>query len=125
MNEVNFIVREPLLDPKQKVIGFQLSWQNPSLGVDLTSTDLSSLMEFVSAHLNDEESGFLLGDSVLFLEAVPELLQAEGLRLLSPKHTVLILSKQDFTNSETLELIKELRGLGYGICMRGADLSTL
>ena len=125
MNEVNFIVREPLLDPKQKVIGFQLSWQNATQNVDLTSTDLSLLMEFVSAQLNDEESGFLLGESVLFLEAAPELLQAEGLRLLSPEHTVLILSKQNFTNPETLELIKELRALGYGICMRGADLSTL
>ena len=125
MNEVNFIVREPLLDPKQRVIGFQLSWQNPNQSVALSSDDLSSLMEFVAEQLNDEETGFLLGDSVLFLEAVPELLQADGLKLLPPKHTVLILSKQDFTNSATLELIKELRQLGYGICMRGADLSTL
>ena len=113
MNEVNFIVREPLLDPKQRVIGFQLSWQNSNQAAELTSTDLSSLMEFVAEQLNNEESGFLLGDSILFLEAAPELLQAEGLRLLSPKHTVLILSKQDFTNSTTLELIKELRELGY------------
>ena len=125
MNEVNFIVREPLLDPKQRVIGFQLSWQHPDQSVALSSEDLSSLMEFVAEQLNDEETGFLLGDSVLFLDAVPELLQAGGLKLLSPKHTVLILSKQDFTNIATLELIKELRQLGYGICMRGADLSTL
>lgn len=125
MNEVNFIVREPLLDPKQRVIGFQLTWQHPEQTSGLTTEDLSSLMEFVAEQLNDDEAGFLLGDSVLFLEAVPELLQAEGLKLLSPKNTVLILSKSDFTNSATLELIKELRLLGYGICMRGADLSTL
>jgi c-di-GMP-related signal transduction protein len=125
MNEVNFIVREPLLDPKQRVIGFQLSWQHPDQTTVLSSEDLSSLMEFVAEQLNDEDSGFLLGDSLLFLQAAPELLQAEGLRLLSPKNTVLILAKQDFTNSATLELIKELRLLGYGICMRGADLSTL
>lgn len=125
MNEVNFIVREPLLDPKQRVIGFQLSWQHPEQTSGLTTEDLSSLMEFVAEQLNDDEAGFLLGDSVLFLEAAPALLQAEGLKLLSPKNTVLILSKSDFTNSTTLELIKELRLLGYGICMRGADLSTL
>lgn len=125
MNEVNFIVREPLLDPKQRVIGFQLSWQHPEQTSKLTTEDLSSLMEFVAEQLNDEDAGFLLGDSVLFLEAVPELLHAEGLKLLPPKNTVLILSKSDFTNSVTLDLIKELRLLGYGICMRGADLSTL
>ncbi|MDO8653687.1 MAG: HDOD domain-containing protein [Undibacterium sp.] len=125
MNEVNFIVREPLLDPKQRVIGFQLSWQHPEQTTELSIGDFSSLMEFVAEQLNDEETGFLLGDSMLFLDAVPELLRAEGLKLLPPKNTVLILSKKDFTNSSTLEAIKELRQLGYGICMKDADLSTL
>lgn len=125
MNEVNFIVREPLLDPKQRVIGFQLSWQHPEQTTELSIEDFSSLMEFVAEQLNDEETGFLLGDSMLFLDAVPELLRAEGLKLLPPQNTVLILSKKDFTNSSTLEAIKELRQLGYGICMKDADLSTL
>lgn len=125
MNEVNFIVREPLLDPKQRVIGFQLSWQHPEQTTELSIEDFSSLMEFVAEQLNDEETGFLLGDSMLFLDAVPELLHAEGLKLLPPQNTVLILSKKDFTNSSTLEAIKELRQLGYGICMKDADLSTL
>ncbi|MCU6433207.1 HDOD domain-containing protein [Undibacterium sp. Jales W-56] len=125
MNETNFIVREPLLDPKQRVIGFQLSWQNSSQAAELSVDDLNSLTEFVAEKLNDEETGFLLGDSVLFLDAVPELLKAEGLKLLPPKNIVLVLSKRDFTDPATLESIKELRQLGYGICMRGADLSTL
>ncbi|WP_295756748.1 EAL and HDOD domain-containing protein [Undibacterium sp.] len=125
MNEVNFIVREPLLDPKQRVIGFQLSWQHPEQVTELSTADLSSLMEFVAEQLVDDETGFLLGESVLFLDAVPELLAAEGLKLLPPKNTVLLLSKRDFTNPATLDAIKELRQLGYGICMKGADLSTL
>ena len=125
MSDANFIVREPLLDPKQRVIGFQLSWQNPNQSATLSVEDLDSLMEFVAQNLNDEETGFLLGDSVLFLEAAPELLLTDGLKLLPPKNTVLILSKRDFTNPTILEAIKELRALGYGICMRGADLSTL
>ncbi|MFZ6747617.1 EAL and HDOD domain-containing protein [Undibacterium sp. Ren11W] len=125
MNEVNFIVREPLLDPKQRVIGFQLSWQHPEQATEQSTEDLNSLMEFVAEQLMDDDVGFLLGDSVLFLDAVPELLAAEGLKLLPPKNTVLVLSKRDFTNPATLEVIKELRLLGYGICMKGADLSTL
>lgn len=125
MNEVNFIVREPLLDPKQNVIGFQLSWQHPELSTELSTDDLSALMAFVAEQLVDEDAGFLLGDSVLFLDAVPELLVADGLKLLPPKNTVLVLSKRDFTNAATLDAIKGLRQLGYGICMKGADLSTL
>lgn len=125
MNEANFIVREPLLDPKQRVIGFQLSWQHPEQATDLSTEDFNSLMTFVAEQLNDDETGFLLGDNVLFMDAVPELLRADGLKLLPPKNTVLILSKRDFTNSNTLEAIKDLRQLGYGICMKDADLSTL
>jgi c-di-GMP-related signal transduction protein len=125
MSEVNFIVREPLLDPRQRVIGFQLSWQHPLQAAALSDEDLNGLMKFVAEQLNDENAGFLLGDSILFLDAVPELLAAENLKLLSPKNTVLILSQDDFKNSETLEAIKHLRSLGYGICMRGADLSSL
>ena len=72
MNEVNFIVREPLLDPKQRVIGFQLSWQKPSDPSGSESVeDLDSLMTFVAEQLNDDDKGFLLGDNLLFLEAVP------------------------------------------------------
>lgn len=125
MSDVNFIVREPLLDPKQKVTGFQLSWQHPAQSNELSAEDLNQLLEFVADQLVDEENGFLLGDSVLFLEAAPELLRTEGLRLLPPKNTVLILLKRDFTDADTLEAIKELRQLGFGICLRGADLSTL
>jgi c-di-GMP-related signal transduction protein len=27
MHQTNFIVREPLLDPQQRVIGYELCWQ--------------------------------------------------------------------------------------------------
>lgn len=125
MSEANFIVREPLLDPKQKVIGFQLSWQQPEQADEASIENLNSLMEFVAEHLLDEDKGFLLGDSLLFVEAMPELLQTDGLKLLPPKNTVLILHKKYFASNETLEAVKQLRQLGYGICLRGAEVTTL
>lgn len=126
MSEVNFIVREPLLDPKQKVIGLQLSWQHPSDQAENESVEnLDALMTFVAEHLNDDDKGFLLGDNLLFIEAVPALLQTEGLRLLSPKNTVLIMSKRYFAEGPELELIKKVRAEGYGISVRGGDLSGL
>lgn len=125
MNEVNFIVREPLLDPKQKVIGFQLSWQQASQTDESNAEDLNSLLEFVAAHLIDDDNGFLLGDSLLFLEASPELLLAEGLKLLPPQNTVLILAKKYFASETTLNAVAQLRASGYGICLRGAEVTTL
>jgi c-di-GMP-related signal transduction protein len=125
MGDINFIVREPLLDPKQNVIGLQLSWQRAGAGEPQTVEELNELFSFLADQLTDLERGFLLGDSVMFIESVPSLLKAESLRLLPPKNTTIILSKADFADESTLESIKELRNIGYGICMRGADLGTL
>ena len=125
MIEDNFILREPLLDPKQRVIGFQFFWQQRDAAVEATSANLDHLLEFVAGHLNDGSNGFLLGDSLLFLEAAPELLTAEGVKLFPPKSTVLILHKKYFANETTLEAVKKLRELGFGICLRGAEVTTL
>ncbi|MFZ6772406.1 EAL and HDOD domain-containing protein [Undibacterium sp. SXout7W] len=125
MNEANFIVREPLLDPKQRVIGFQLSWQSPDQSTEVSIDSLNLLLAFVAEHLHDDEKGFLLGDSLLFLEAVPELLQADALTLLPPGNTVLILQKKYFASETAFEAVKNLRQLGYGICLRGAEITTL
>lgn len=125
MSDVKFIVREPLLDPSQRVIGFQLSWQQNAKAAELDTTELSALMSFVANELGDEDGKFLLDDSLIFLEAVPGLLQAEGLRQLSPKNTVLIFSKRYFADEASIAAIKELRTAGFGIYLKNADISAL
>ena len=124
MSHTNFIVREPLLDPAQKVVGYQLSWQQRNAGeVDVAAID--ALIAFVADEFNDEEKGYLLADSIIFLEAMPGLLQAASLKKLSPKNTVLIFSKRYFGDQQSIDAIKELRTLGFGICLRNADATVL
>jgi EAL and modified HD-GYP domain-containing signal transduction protein len=53
MHQTNFIVREPLLDPKQRVIGYELCWQQQN-GREVGAADLESLVGFVAEHLVDE-----------------------------------------------------------------------
>lgn len=125
MSGTNFIVREPLLDPSQRVSGYQLSWHGAKKTTEIDIATLSSLMSFVAMQLNDEEKGSQLADSMIFLEAIPGLLQTEGLRLLPPKNTVLIFSKRYFGDQESIAAIKELRSLGFGICLRNADITAL
>ncbi|MBC3868686.1 EAL and HDOD domain-containing protein [Undibacterium oligocarboniphilum] len=124
MIENNFILREPLLDPKQKVIGFQFSWQQTNSESKLDAENLDYLLEFVAGHLNDED-GFLIGNSLVFLEALPELLHSESLKLFPAKNTVLILHKKYFADESVLNAVKQLRADGFGICLRGAEVSTL
>ena len=80
MSKENFIVREPLLDRTQKVIGFQLSWQNQSNAIETDPEALSSLLQIVAEQFHDDEKGFLLDDSVIFLEAVPALLKLDVIK---------------------------------------------
>ena len=121
----NFILREPLLDPKQKVIGFEFSWQQKDGQGESDSEELNYLLGFVAGHLNDEDKGYLLGDSMIFIEAAPDLLQAESLEQFPAEKTVLILHKRHFAEQTTLDRVKALRSRGFGICLRGAEVTTL
>ncbi|HXA48457.1 MAG TPA: histidine kinase, partial [Burkholderiaceae bacterium] len=107
MLDKNFIVREPLLDPKQKVLGYELSLQglNQDPPNDVDGIDL---VEFIAKQLNRQESGWLLEDSLLFLDASPALILSEALVALPPKNIVLAALASDFSNPDIAEALKAL-----------------
>jgi len=124
MHDTNFILREPLLNAKQQVIGYELSWQQKNTD-PLSDEDLNALLEFVADQLIDEDDGWMLGESLIFLETVPALFKAQALKRLPPKNIVLTIRRSYLQDEATLEAVKELRTQGYGICLRGADINRL
>jgi c-di-GMP-related signal transduction protein len=124
MHQTNFIVREPLLDPKQRVIGYELSWQQQN-GNEVTEAALESLVSFVAAHVVDDEGGWLLRDKILFLDAVPAMLSTDALHSLPPERTVLTVQASDLNSRDTLAAMQALRAGGVGIAIRGADAALL
>jgi EAL and modified HD-GYP domain-containing signal transduction protein len=124
MHQTNFIVREPLLDPKQRVIGYELCWQQHG-GQEVGAADLESLVGFVAEHLVDEEHGWLLRDKLLFLDAVPAMLSTDALHALPPERTVLSIAVRDLANTDTRAAVQALRAGGVGISLRGANLELL
>ncbi|MFL6674520.1 MAG: EAL and HDOD domain-containing protein [Massilia sp.] len=124
MHQTNFIVREPLLDPKQRVIGYELSWQQHN-GTEVTDADLEALVGFVAAHVVDDEAGWLLRDKILFLDAVPAMLSLDALHALPPERTVLSLDVRHLMDNDTRAAVKALRAGGVGISIRGGDLALL
>jgi c-di-GMP-related signal transduction protein len=123
MVETQFIVREPLLDPKQRVMGYELTWQKSARdGKAASDEELEALLGFVAFQLNDVDHGWLLRDKVLFLDAVPALLSTDALHAMPPQHTVLTLHRRDFANPDVLAAVRALRAGGIGISLRGADL---
>lgn len=125
MLDVKFLVREPLLDPKQHVTGYELTWQQRNNGQDQPGEeDLQELFSLVAGELNNEDGEWLLGDKILFFEATPDLLLSEALQSLPPKNTVLTLTAKDLANPGVLETARSLRHQGYGISLRNADLQA-
>jgi EAL and modified HD-GYP domain-containing signal transduction protein len=124
MHQTNFLVREPLLDPQQRVIAYELSWQQQT-GQQVTDADLEALVGFVAGHVVDDEHGWLLRDKILFLDAVPAMLSLDALHALPPERTVLSLDVRHLADADTRAAVRGLRAGGVGISIRGADLALL
>eukprot|EP01041_Mallomonas_annulata_P027751 gene27751-49441_t len=124
MHESNFIVREPLLDPKQRVIGYELSWQRLD-NTPPTDDDLEKLIGFVAENVNDDDAGWLLKDKSLFLDAVPAMLSRDALFNMPPERTVLTMKSSDLADPDTLAAVQGLRAGGVGISIRDGDLAHL
>jgi len=123
MHQTTFLVREPLLDPKQRVVGYELAWQHAGTGAVSTRESLESLIGFVASQVVDEDDGWLLRDKILFLEAVPAMLSADTLYDLPPEHTVLSIRAAELAHPHTMAAVQGLRAGGVGILLREADLT--
>jgi c-di-GMP-related signal transduction protein len=124
MHQTHFIVREPLLDPKQRVIGYELCWQQQD-GVAVSDAGLEALVGFVAEHLVDPQHGWLMRDKVLFMDAVPAMLSLDALHALPPERTVLSVRTRDLANADTRAAVQGLRAGGVGISIRGANVDLL
>lgn len=123
MQNIHF-VRELILDQKQKVVGYRLTWHKSAVDdSQVNEANMLYLAGFIAEQLNDEDEGWLMGDKLLFLDAVPALLSSDVLQNLPPKSIVLMLSMEDMKDANTVALVQTLRAQGFGICVR-ADQST-
>jgi len=124
MHQTNFIVREPLLDAQQRVIGYELGWQQHDRR-PVRDADLESLVGFVADHLVDAERGWLLREKILFLDAVPAMFSLDALHALPPERTVLSVRLRDLVDVDARAAAQALRAGGVGISLRGADMKIL
>ncbi len=122
MSETKFLVREPLLNAAQQILGYELSWYGGEQGEGMASDeDLLELLTLAATQLQGAETASQLNGSQLFFEATPALLAADVVRQLPAKNLVLRLTAADLGDEETRKAAVALRQHGYGISLRGAD----
>jgi c-di-GMP-related signal transduction protein len=122
MFDLNFIVREPLLDPKQQIIGYELSVQHPEADREIVTPadDFRALASFIGQQMQNAENDWLLGTNKIFLKAEPALLLLEEVLAMPAKHIVLILRLDALHDPDTLAAVKTLRAQGFGISLSDA-----
>jgi len=122
MHDLNFLVREPLVDPKQQIIGFEFTVQHPVSDREIATAtdDFRALASFTAMQLQDEDQGWQLGGLKIFLKAAPGLLECDEVLALPSKNIVLILRLNDLADPEILAAVKRLRTKGFGISLSDA-----
>lgn len=122
MSENKFIVREPLLNAAQQIVGYELRWYGSNEDNGMASDeDLLELLNFAAIQLHHEEAGWLLKDSVLFFEATPALITSDAVQALPAKSTVFRLTAADLADADTREAVSALREQGYGFSLCDAE----
>lgn len=122
MQEDKFIVREPLINPQERVLGYELGWQGAN---DSNEEDARALVDFVAGHISEMESGTLLGDHLLFLAAPAALLKANAFSGLPKKRTVLAARASLLADADAVTPLKTCGAQGYCISLREANPATI
>ena len=126
MHDVNFIVREPLLDAQERVLGFEFSWQGRGRAAGhISDADAGALADFVTDRITSGESSVLLDSRLLFLEASSAMLKSEAYFRLPPHGKVLALRVEDLCDLETVMAVRSLSVQDYGVALRGAHADTV
>ncbi|GAA4034730.1 EAL and HDOD domain-containing protein [Actimicrobium antarcticum] len=124
MQDINFISREPLLDPSLRVLGYDLSWQGADGYLSQPSeSDLQALAAFVGERFHHAERGYLMAGTTIFLSATPETMRSGALAGLSPKDTILMIDRVDLGEASARDDIKAARVAGFGVMLRDVDLA--
>jgi EAL and modified HD-GYP domain-containing signal transduction protein len=126
MQQEHYIVREPLLNSQERVLGYELYWQHAAgPGKRPAEAEVVSLAQFVADQFNNAETGALLGDQTIFIEATPSLLEHPSLTDLPPKGTVFALHGADISGEAAVAAVHAARAKGYGISIRNVNLANV
>jgi len=123
MDLKNYIVREPLVDAKGQVLGFELSLQPRSS--EAGTVDVNALIGYVGEQLNDEQSGWQLSGNILFLKVQPASLSPELAERLPPQKVVFSVDSSELPTVETMTAVKALHEQGFGISLAVPSLVKL
>lgn len=124
MEDQAFIGRQPIMDLKQHIIGYELFFRHSA---DAESAVFEDEFKAYSSVLMNTIGGidmqWLLGDKLAFINVNEAMLKSEFLELMPPKRTVLEVLRTVTPSDEIVARCQELRSQGFMISLDNPHLS--
>jgi EAL and modified HD-GYP domain-containing signal transduction protein len=125
MEDQAFIGRQPIMDVKQQIIGYELFFRHSA---DAQSAVIEDEVKAYSSVLMNTIGGmdmqWLLGDKLAFINVNEAMLTSEFLELMPPKRTVLEILRSVTPSDAVIARCNELRSLGFMIALDNPHLMS-
>lgn len=125
MEDQAYIGRQPIMDEKQQIIGYELFFRHSA---DAESAVFEDEFKAYSSVLMNTIGGidiqWLLGDKLAFINVNEAMLKSEFIELMPPQRTVLEILRSVNPSADIVERCQSLHEQGYKIALDNPQLST-
>ncbi|MHB1123414.1 MAG: EAL and HDOD domain-containing protein [Ramlibacter sp.] len=120
LNATGMLSYQWLLDPRKQIIGYRLAWRPVRAhAASDAAACLQALVASIAGGFIDRHKGWCMAKMGLLFDVTPQALAGLDWCGLPPKHIVLCWQAADFTQPDTLPLLRQLRSQGFGHMVSG------
>lgn len=125
MEDQVFIGRQPIMDAKQHIIGYELLFRHSGDAQTAVFEDeLKACSSVLVNTMGDMDVQWLLGDKLAFINVNEDMLMSQFLELMPPQRTVLEILRTVVAGEAVVERCTALQALGFKIALDNPQLST-
>ncbi len=124
MEDQVFIGRQPIMDVKQHIIGYELLFRHSAdANTAIIEDELKACSSVLVNTMGDMDVQWLLGDKLAFINVNEGMLMSEFIELMPPQRTTLEILRTVMAGDAVVERCRELHKLGYKIALDNPQLN--
>lgn len=124
MEDQAFIGRQPIMDIKQQIIGYELFFRHSAEAqMAVFEDEIKAYSSVLMNTIGDMDVQWLLGEKLAFINVNETMLNSEFLELMPPKCTVLEILRSITPSPKMTERCKQLRSQGFLIALDNPQLT--
>lgn len=118
MEDQVFIGRQPILDVKENIVGYELFFRHSAEAIAAVfEDDFKACSSVLITTMNDTDTQWLIGDRLAFINVSESMLMSEFIELMPPHRTVLEVLRSVTATDAVIARCQALRSLGFKIAL--------